>query len=62
MTTVKYRIKKTMKSIWSRKDKTDISDLLDRLGRDGWELAEVVPENTTDSFTGFHFFFKSERF
>ena len=46
MSTFEYHIEKTTKSMWSGKDKTDVSELLNRLGRDGWGLIEVIPETT----------------
>ena len=57
-----YKIEKTTKSMWSGKDKTNVGELLNNLGRDGWELISVVPETTTGSLLGYHFFFKRKRF
>jgi hypothetical protein len=62
MATFEYHIEKTTKSMWSGKDKTDVSELLNTRGRDGWELIEVIPETTTGTLSGYHFFFKRERF
>jgi hypothetical protein len=62
LTTFEYHIEKTTKSIWSGKDKTDVHDLLNKRGRDGWELVDVIPETTTGTLAGYHFFFKRERF
>ena len=62
MASWEYKIEKTTKSMWSGKDKTDVDELLNNLGRDGWELVTVVPDTTTGSLLGYHFFFKRERF
>jgi len=62
MTNWEYKIEKTTKSMWSGKDKTNVDELLNNLGRDGWELISVVPDTTTGSLLGYHFFFKRNRF
>ena len=48
--------------MWNGKDKTDVNELLSRMGRDGWELTSVVPETSGGTLMGYHFFFKRERF
>lgn len=35
MTSWEYKIEKTTKSMWSGKDKTDVDEMLNNLGRDG---------------------------
>ena len=62
MTNWEYKIEKTTKSMWSGKDKTNVDELLNNLGKDGWELISVVPETTTGSLLGYNFFFKRKRF
>ena len=62
MTSWEYKIEKTTKSMWSGKDKTNVDEMLNSLGRDGWELVSVAPETTGGTLLGYHFFFKSERF
>jgi len=62
MVSYEYRVETTTKSFWSGKDKTNVDELLNTLGRDGWELASVVPYTTTGTLIGYHFFFKRQRF
>lgn len=62
MVSFEYRIEKTSKSMWTGKDNTNIDELLNNLGRDGWELVNIVPETTTGTLHGYHFFFKRQRF
>ena len=62
MTSYEYRIEKTTKSMWSGKDNINVDELLNNLGRDGWELTSVVPETTTGTLLGYHFFLKRPRF
>jgi len=62
MTSWEYKIEKTTKSMWGGKDKTNVDELLNNLGRDGWELVSVVPDTATGTLSGYHFFFKRERF
>jgi hypothetical protein len=62
MATWEYKIKRTTKSMWSGKDKTNVDQLLNNLGREGWELTSVVPDTTTGTLLGYHFFFKRSRF
>ena len=62
MVSFEYRLEKTTKSMWSGKDNTDVNELLNNLGRDGWELIEIIPETTAGTLYGYHFFFKRQRF
>jgi hypothetical protein len=48
--------------MWSGKDKTNVDEMLNNLGRDGWELTSVIPDTTTGTLLGYHFFFKRKRF
>ncbi|UCF13559.1 MAG: DUF4177 domain-containing protein [Thermoplasmatales archaeon] len=57
MVSWEYKVFETDKSFWGAKDKIDIDNTLDELGRDGWELISVVPLSTTSgSTTGLQFF------
>ena len=63
MTSWEYKVFETDKSFWGAKDKINIDNKLDELGRDGWELISVVPLSTTSgSTTGLQFFLKRKRF
>jgi len=61
MVSWEYRIEKTSKT-WTGKDKTDVDQLLNTIGRDGWELISVVPNTVTGSIQGYDLFFKRKRF
>ena len=62
MVSWEYKIERTTKSMWSGKDKINVDELLSDLGRDGWELTSVVPKTEGGTLSGYHFFFKRERF
>ena len=63
MSTWEYKIINTEKSLWTAKDKTDIDNMLNDLGRDSWELVSVVPlSHAGGSTTGLQLFFKRKRF
>lgn len=63
MNTWEYKVITTDKSIWTAKDKIDIDQILNDLGRDSWELISVVPiSNAGGSTTGLQLFLKRKRF
>ena len=64
MTSWEYRVITTDKSFWSGKDKTDIEQMLNELGRDGWEIVSVITISAMGSglTTDLQFFFKRKRF
>lgn len=61
MTEWEYKIEKTTRSMWSGKDNTNVEELLNNKGKECWELVSVVPDTTTGSLVGYHFFLKRKR-
>ena len=64
MTSWEYKVIKTDKKFWSGGDKINPEQMLNDLGRDGWELISVIPlsQQGAGLTTGLQFFLKRKRF
>ena len=64
MVSWEYKVFTIGKGFWSGKEKKNSEQLLDELGRDGWELISVVPLSQMGggTTTNLQFFFKRKRF